>query len=121
MPRVFYFEINADKPERAAKFYNKVFGWKINKWKGPIDYWLVSTGKKNKPGIDGAIMYRFKRGTTINTIDVPSVDKFVRKIVRAGGKKLTPKTAVPGFCYFSYCADTEGNIFGIMEEDPKAK
>jgi hypothetical protein len=29
MPRVIWFEIPADDPDRAAKFYEDVFGWKI--------------------------------------------------------------------------------------------
>ncbi|HEV2494165.1 MAG TPA: VOC family protein [Terriglobia bacterium] len=37
MPRVIHFEINADQPERAAKFYTAVFGWEIKKWEGPTD------------------------------------------------------------------------------------
>jgi predicted enzyme related to lactoylglutathione lyase len=41
MPRVVHFEIDAEKPERAIKFYERVFGWKIEKWKGPMEYWLI--------------------------------------------------------------------------------
>lgn len=121
MPRVIHFEIHADDPERAVKFYKKAFSWKIKKWKGPVDYWLVKTGEDDKPGINGAIMHRVKKGTTYNTIDVPSVDKFIEKIVKAGGKVITKKTTVPGVGYMAYCADTEGNIFGIMESDSAAK
>ena len=40
MPRVIHFEIVADKPERAMKFYKEVLGWEFNKWNGPQDYWL---------------------------------------------------------------------------------
>jgi hypothetical protein len=61
------------------------------------------------------------RGTTCNTIDVPSVDKFLKKIVEAGGEVVQKKTAVPGVGYMAYCADTEGNIFGIMEEDTSTR
>ena len=43
MPRVIHFEILADDPERAVKFYRKVFGWKIKKWKDPADHWHVTT------------------------------------------------------------------------------
>lgn len=53
MPRVVHFEIDAKKPERAIEFYEKVFGWKIEKWKGPVDYWLIMTGKESESGIDG--------------------------------------------------------------------
>lgn len=58
MPRVVHFEIDAEKPERAVKFYEKVFGWKIEKWKGPVDYWLITTGKEKEPGIDGGLAKR---------------------------------------------------------------
>ena len=121
MPRVIHFEIHADDPKRAAKFYEKVFEWKINKWQGPEDYWLVTTGEDKQPGINGAIMHRRDKGSTWNTIDVPLVDEFLKKIVKASGKIVQKKTVVPGVGYMAYCADTEGNVFGIMQSDEKAK
>ena len=122
MPRVIHFEIGVDDPERAIKFYTDAFGWKIKKWEGPIDYWLVTTGPEDQPGIDGALMRRqYPSGPTTNTIDVPSVDEFLSKITEAGGKIITPKHSVPGVGYFAYCQDTEGNTFGIMEEDTSEK
>ena len=50
MPRVIHFEIPTDDPERAAKFYRNVFGWEIQKWDGPVEYWLVTTGDEDQPG-----------------------------------------------------------------------
>ena len=58
MARVIHFELAADDPERATEFYTKVFGWQIQKWDGPQDYWLATTGAPGAPGIDGAIMRR---------------------------------------------------------------
>jgi predicted enzyme related to lactoylglutathione lyase len=58
VPRVIHFEIHADDPKRAVEFYKKVFGWKISKWEGPAEYWLVTTGDDKQPGINGAIMHR---------------------------------------------------------------
>lgn len=120
MARVIHFEIHADVPKRAVKFYRNVFGWKISTWGGPVEYWLVKTGDGRKPGINGAIMQRMKKGSTWNTIDVPSVDKFLKKVMKAGGKILQRKSAIPGIGYMAYCVDTEGNVFGIMEEDRTA-
>lgn len=125
MSRVIHFEISVDDPERAKKFYEDVFGWKIEKW-GPIDYWLIMTGEKTEPGIDGAIRIRgdlkkIKNENTINTINVPSIDEFIKKVEKNGGKVLMPKMAIPGVGYHTYCQDTEGNVFGIMEEDKTAK
>ena len=122
MPRVVHFEINADDPERAVKFYQEVFGWKIKKWEGPMDYWLATTGPDDQPGINGGIMKRtHPQASTQNTVDVPSVDEFTKKVTERGGKVVVPKMPVPGVGYMAYCADTEGNVFGIMQEDPTAK
>ena len=121
MPRVVHFEIPADNPGRAVDFYTKVFNWKVNKWEGPMDYWLVSTGKSEEPGIDGAIVNKSDRGEVTDTIDVPSVDDFLAKIEANGGKTIMPKTAVPGVGYMAYFGDTEGNTFGLMQVDETAQ
>ncbi len=55
MPKVTRFEIPAEKPERAVEFYKKVFEWKIEKWQGPIQYFLIDTGNNEERGINGAI------------------------------------------------------------------
>ncbi len=126
MPRVVHFEIHAENPERAVNFYKSVFGWQISKWDGPEDYWLITTGPSNEPGIDGAIL---KRHGPINgdsviayvcTIDVPSVDDFSSKATAQGGTIALPKMAVPHVGWLVYCKDTEGNIFGMMQSDPAA-
>jgi hypothetical protein len=122
MPRVIHFEIGADDPERAVKFYETVFDWKIEKWAGPSDYWLISTGPESAPGIDGGLGKRDKdhQGTE-NTIGVDSVDETVAKIEANGGKVVIEKHAVPGVGWLAYCEDSEGNRFGLMQSDTEAK
>ena len=122
MPRIIHFEIGADDPERAIDFYQKTFGWKIDKWDGG-DYWLVATGPDNQPGINGGI---FKKpgpigANIVNTLDVPSVDDSMAKVTENGGKIIEQKMAVPGVGWLAYCQDTEGNAFGIMQMDKNAK
>ena len=39
MPKVNYFEIQADEPEQAMTFYEKAFGWKFNKSSLGQGYW----------------------------------------------------------------------------------
>ena len=120
-PTVVHFEIPAENVEKLKGFYEKVFGWKIDKWDGSMEYWMVDTGK-GEPGINGGIMKKTKRGeTTINTIGVDSVDEFIRKIESNGGKVLMKKTAIPGVGWMAYCADTESNKFGIMQNDKSAR
>ena len=121
MPRVIHFGITADDPHRAVAFYEKVFDWKIEKWDGPAEYWLITTGPADEPGIDGGLARRSDPDMgTENTIGVDSVDAYAAKIEANGGKVLRPKSAVPGVGWLAYCEDTEGNRFGIMQADPGA-
>ncbi|HEX8772261.1 MAG TPA: VOC family protein [Pyrinomonadaceae bacterium] len=115
MPRVIHFEVSADDPDRASQFYESVFGWNIQKWGGPKDYRLISTGGDDQPGINGGIFKREGQVNYVNTIDVPSVDEFVAKVTQHGGKEVVPKTTIPGVGDLVYCQDTEGNVFGILE------
>ncbi len=119
MARVVHFELAADDPERAGKFYREVFGWESHKWEGPEDYWMLATGEG--PGIDGAIMRRNEHlPNIVNTVDVTSLDAALEKVEGAGGKVVMPKMAVPGIGWLAYCQDTEGNTFGMMQSDEKA-
>jgi uncharacterized protein len=120
MSRVVHFEISADEPQRALDFYTKVFDWQTQKWDGPHDYWLLHTGEG--AGINGGLMKRQPEFPGIvNTIEVSSVDEFSEKVTANGGKIVVPKMPIPGVGQLAYCADTEGNIFGIMEADPAAQ
>ncbi|MEM5776612.1 MAG: VOC family protein [Anaerolineaceae bacterium] len=121
MPRVVHFEIHADEPERAMQFYANVFGWKFDKWDGPNDYWLTTTGPDAEPGINGAIQKRVNSSmSTMNTIEAPSLDEVLTQVTGNGGKILQHRVAVPGVGYMAICADTEGNPFGVMQRDSAA-
>jgi predicted enzyme related to lactoylglutathione lyase len=122
MPKVIHFELPADDPKRAIAFYEKVFGWTITKWEGPFDYWLISAGRDDEPGINGAIMPRvMPEQVTVDTINVKSADDSVKKIEKAGGTVTMPKRVIPGIGYIAYCTDTERNLFGVLQPDMSVK
>ena len=122
MPRVTHFDIPSDDLERAKKFYQCVFGWKFDKWDGPMEYWMIKTGEDNQPGINGGLARRIPGQIGItNTITVTSLDEYVGKIQSNGGQVLIPRVAIPGVGYFVTCMDTEGNIFGLIQMEQKAK
>jgi predicted enzyme related to lactoylglutathione lyase len=122
MPRPVHFDLTVDNPERAMNFYKDIFGWKFEKWNGPMEYWMVTTGDEKEPGINGGLSKRSESTMpNMNTIGVSSVDKFSKMVQDKGGKVLIPKTPIPGIGWFATCQDTEGNIFGIIEEDRTAK
>ena len=127
MNRVVHFEIQADDPKRAIKFYTGVFGWKIEQW-GTQEYWMVMTAEKDskEPGINGGILPRNAKidGRGVNayvcTVLVDNVDETAKKIESAGGTLTMPKFAIPGMAWQAYYKDTEGNTFGIHQPDKNA-
>ena len=126
MPRVVHFEIHAADPDRAVNFYQTLFGWTFQKWEGPMDYWLVTTGPDDQPGINGGLVRR--QGEIdgqaviayVCTVDVTDLDASVQTAIDNGGQIALPKMPIPGMGWLAYCKDTEGNIFGMMQNDPNA-
>jgi predicted enzyme related to lactoylglutathione lyase len=127
MPRVVHFEIHAGDLNRAVNFYQALFAWTFQKWEGPMEYWLITTGPDEQPGINGGLVQR--RGELdgqaviayVCTVDVADVDASLATALANGGEVAVPKMAIPGMGWLVYCKDTEGNIFGMMQSDPNAK
>jgi uncharacterized protein len=122
MPRPIHFEIPADNPERVIDFYSKALGWKFTKWDGPMEYWVISTGIAGEPGIDGGLMRRrHPDQPCVNTVAVENLERTLESVLSNGGVLAVPKMPVPGVGWLAYCKDTEGHIFGMMQNDPSAK
>ena len=129
--RVVHFEIHAADPERAMKFYQAAFGWDFPKWMEEPPYWGVMTApaESKEPGINGGLLVRRgaapAEGAAVNayvcTVQVDSYDETHDRIMKAGGTVALPKHALLGMAWQGYYKDTEGNIFGVHQPDPKAK
>jgi predicted enzyme related to lactoylglutathione lyase len=129
MGRVVHFEVHAEDPDRAARFYAGLLGWQFKKWDGPMDYWLITTGPKGEPGIDGGLLRRMSGGpldgAAVNayvcTSAVADVDQGVRRATELGGTVALPKMPIAGIGWLAYVKDPEGNILGLLQNDPAAK
>lgn len=123
MARITWFEYFTEDAEKDAAFYKEAFGWESQKW-GDAPYWLVITGDKDQPGIDGAIGFPPMEGMTqrvVNTISVDDNDAAVAKAVAAGATVAVPRMAVAGSGWLTYLADPAGIVFGVMQYDENAK
>ncbi|HTG85732.1 MAG TPA: VOC family protein, partial [Pyrinomonadaceae bacterium] len=102
MARVVHFEIHAADPDRAVNFYKKLFDWQFQKWEGPMDYWLITTGPNEQPGINGGLVRR--QGEIdgqaviayVCTVDVADVDASTNTATSNGAQVVLPKMAIPG-------------------------
>ncbi len=119
---IIHFEIPADNVERLREFYAELFGWKIWKTPGPIDYWVIETvpvDEKDgtiRPGVNGGMMKRKNpEHKPVNYISVESVDNHIKKIETLGGKVIVPKMEVPGVGWWALALDPEGNQFAVLQ------
>jgi predicted enzyme related to lactoylglutathione lyase len=118
--RPIHFEIHVDDMERARSFYEKVLGWTFQKW-GNIDYYVVTTGEEGTPGINGGMLPR--RGGSgdrviawVSTVGVDDLDATMAAVEANGGSIALPKEEFEGVGWLAYAKDTEGNIFGMIED-----
>ena len=115
---VCHFEIPADDPEALAKFYTELFGWRIEKLPGPMEYWMISTGGG---GVGGGMMAKpHPEHRAMNYIQVESVDEYSDKVKQLGGQVVMPKTPVGDMGWFAVCVDPQGNCFALWEEAEKS-
>ena len=121
MNRFTHFELASSDLEKTAAFYRDVFGWQIEKWEGPVDYWLVISGDASTPGINGGLMQTDGNfNGTINTIEVDDIDSAIAKVLAHGGEIALEKQSIPGVGYQAYFKDTSGIMVGLHQADPKA-
>ena len=124
--RLTWFEIQAEEPARAMRFYGGLFGWSFDSFGD--DYWLIRTGDPAQPGIDGGLLPRRgpspPEGQPVNAytcvVSVADVDDAVAKIPALGGAIVVAKFAVPSVGWLAYARDPEGNLFGVMTMDERA-
>jgi uncharacterized protein len=121
MPNIVWFEIPADDVERAKTFYGALFGWKIEKLPGLMEYWHIDTGGSDDAPDGGLVQRQHPQQGITNYVAVASVDEVAANVEKLGGKICTPKTAVPQMGYFVICQDPENNVFALWERSDSAK
>ena len=121
---VGHFEIPADDPERARKFYKSVFGWTLNH-DPKLDYTMVRTGPTDPQGrpatpghIGGGIAKR--GGALLHPTVVVVVDEITRaeeSIEKNGGKIIEKKQPIGdgSMGFMGYFKDSEGNVVGLYQ------
>ena len=112
-----------DDFDRAIDFYESIFGWTVTREERPNGpYYAVKTGNADEPGIDGSFFKKEEGWDKVsNVLSVKDIATIIMKIKEHGGEIVFPKTVINGVGYLAYFKDTEGNTFGMMESDSKAK
>jgi len=119
---IVHFEIPAQDVEKVKAFYEKVFGWTITQADSPIEYWIIQTvpidvnGRLVRPGVNGGMYRRVSPDNKpVNYYEVESINDFLDKIVKLGGRVTEPKQEVPEVGWIAAAEDPEGNAFALLE------
>ena len=122
MPTIVHFDITADDPKRAKKFYEGLFDWEMESPPGMTDYCLIETKDlTGDRGVGGGLGKREEPAQRITSFfGVNSIEEYAAKVEKLGGKVVQPKMTVPGWGYLAICFDTEDNMFGLWQDDKTA-
>jgi predicted enzyme related to lactoylglutathione lyase len=104
----------SDRPA-AAKFYGKVFGWKLETQDfSGNSYYLFKQGKKGVGGMWPHPLPKHLPAWFTYWV-VESCAKAVTKAKRLGGKVILGPITVPKTCTFAIVRDDQGAAFGVLE------
>ena len=119
MPRITHFELPSTDLEASRKFYENVLGWRIMKWDGPVEYWMVETGQAGTPGINGGLGGAANElHGTVNTAEVEDLEVTLRLVEANGGSIVMPKDMIPGVGWLAYVREPGGAFLGLIQNLP---
>ena len=124
---IVHFEIPAADVGKLKTFYEGLFGWKILKtpMEG-MEYWLIHTvptdekGMPMRPGVNGGLVpkqLQQEEVKQVNYITVESIEEYLMKVEKLGGKIVVPKQQVPTVGWIAVAVDPEGNQFGLLQPE----
>ena len=111
---IVHVEFAVKEPKKVKDFYGKLFGWKFEEIP-QFDYTTFQPASGPGGGI-GPLQPGQQPGIT-NYLLVPSVDEYVKKVEKAGGKILVAKREVPGQGWFAMFTDPAGTHMALWQPD----
>ncbi len=121
---VVHFEVPVRKAKlnKVRRFYEDVFGWKIEKVP-KMDYWTVQTEKtdpktrmlRKRGMINGGLMKRRSEKGPVIVLQVRNVKNHVRKAEARGAKVVMPVMEVGDMGWYARVTDPDGNMIGLWQ------
>ena len=125
MNPVVHFEMPCDNRDRVAKFYQDVFGWRMETHGEEMGNYVVATtadkdARSGAPGgaINGGFFPRRPDSPAQHpsvVIGVEDIAGWIGKVNAAGGEVLGEPMMIPGVGKYVQFLDTEGNQASMLE------
>jgi len=108
---VVHIEIAAANVESASKFYQELFGWKMQTVP-EFNYTMWEDGSGFGGGFNAASEEN-PVGKVLVYIDSDDIEADLKKAVSLGGKVVQEKMEIPGTGWFGIFDDPEGNRIAL--------
>ncbi len=108
---VVHIEIPAENAQSAAKFYETLFGWKMQHVP-EYDYTMWEDGSGYGGGFN-KVSDENPVGQVLVYIHSDDIEADLKKIEQLGGSVVTPKTDIPGTGWFGVFKDPTGNTLAL--------
>lgn len=122
-----YFDLTVRDLGQARMFFEKVLGWRFERFPMPYEYYRIQAGPEGEPGIDGGIGSvkdtPLSGGNPLTQVTVPvqNLDEVISLVHANGGRIVEPKMPIPGIGWYATCAEPGGLLFGLIQADENAK
>ena len=122
-----YFDFTVRDLGQARAFFEKVLGWRFERFPMPYEYYRIQAGPAGEPGIDGGM--GSIKDTPLSgghplaqvTVPVPNLDAVISLVEASGGRIVEPKVPIPGIGWYATCAEPGGLYFGLIQPDTSAQ
>jgi predicted enzyme related to lactoylglutathione lyase len=108
---VVHVELPAQDVPAASKFYENLFGWKMEH-AAEFDYTMWEDGSGYGGGFN-KVSEETPAGQVIVYIHSDDIEADLRKVEELGGTVVTPKTEIPGTGWFGQFKDPTGNLLAL--------
>jgi len=109
---IVHVEIPAVNVEGAGKFYQDLFGWKIQPMP-EMNYTMWEAGEGDEYGGFPQVSEDNPAGQVLVYIASDDIEADLKKVEKLGGKVLHTKTEIPGTGWFGIFQDPTGNVLGV--------
>lgn len=117
MNAVAYFEIPVNDLDRAIGFYEKVFGFPLERAEIDGNDMALFPFEENGRGISGALAkgesYAPGRQGARIYFSTASIEDTLAKVEAAGGRVVYPKTSIGALGWVAEFEDSEGNVIAL--------
>ena len=109
---IVHVEIPAVNVEGAGKFYESLFGWKIQPMPD-MNYTMFEAGNGDEYGGFPKVSEENPAGQVLVYIASDDIEADLKKVEKLGGKVLHPKTEIPQTGWYGVFQDPTGNVLAV--------